>query len=121
VKKSRSALLVLTGLFVCVLLCIFILQSNAGRFTVYPNDILSTDEMPADIGKININTATATQLQRLDGIGATLAQRIVDYRTLHGFFRTIEDLTLVDGIGPSKLELIANEITVGGKYEDSGN
>ncbi len=48
--------------------------------------------------KININTARADQLQMLPGIGATLAQRILDYRKQNGSFKELEDLEDVDGL-----------------------
>jgi len=50
-------------------------------------------------GKININTATAAELESLPGIGPVLAQRVVDYREANGPFATIEDIKNVSGIG----------------------
>jgi len=61
---------------------------------------------------LNINTATATELEALPGIGPTLAQRIVDYRTQHGPFQSIEDIMNVSGIGPSIFDQIQILITV---------
>ena len=48
--------------------------------------------------KINVNTARADQLQMLPGIGAKLAQRILDYRKENGPFKALEDLEEVDGL-----------------------
>ena len=48
----------------------------------------------------------------LPGIGATLAQRIVDYRAANGNFRCVEDVMKVSGIGAGKFEKIQNSITV---------
>ncbi len=62
---------------------------------------------------ININTATATQLESLPGIGPTTAQNIINYRTQHGQFATIEDIMNVPGIGPATFDSIQNLITVG--------
>jgi competence protein ComEA len=56
--------------------------------------------------KVNINTAPVESLQALPGIGPSIAQRIVDYRTAHGPFEKVEDLTKVQGIGEKKLEAI---------------
>jgi len=61
---------------------------------------------------LNINTATATELEALPGIGPTLAQRIVDYRTQHGPLQSIEDIMNVIGIGPSIFDQIQILITV---------
>jgi competence protein ComEA len=49
--------------------------------------------------QININTATAAELQKLHGIGAAKAKAIVDYRKAHGAFKNATDLTAVPGIG----------------------
>ncbi|WBY64964.1 MAG: hypothetical protein ACFWUD_00075 [Thermocaproicibacter melissae] len=62
--------------------------------------------------KVNINTATAAELsEKLDGIGDTLAQRIVSYREQHGPFRNPEDLKNVPGIGEKKYAKISSFIT----------
>ena len=64
-------------------------------------------------GKVNINTASAQELdEKLSGIGPTLAQRIVDYRKLHGPFAKIEDLNEVSGIGDKKFADIKDMIVV---------
>jgi competence protein ComEA len=63
-------------------------------------------------GKININSATAAELDSLSGIGPAKAQAIVDYRDQNGPFRTIDDLLNVPGIGPKILESIRDQITV---------
>jgi competence ComEA-like helix-hairpin-helix protein len=62
---------------------------------------------------ININTADATLLDTLPGIGPTYAGRIIDYRTAHGPFVSTEDIQNVSGIGPSTYANIAPLITVG--------
>ena len=52
---------------------------------------------------LRLNRATAAELEQLPGIGAVLAQRIVDYRETHGRFNKISDLDQVAGIGEKKL------------------
>jgi competence ComEA-like helix-hairpin-helix protein len=52
---------------------------------------------------IGINTATAADFERLNGIGKVLAARIVAYREEHGPFTSLEELTNVSGIGPKRL------------------
>ena len=54
-------------------------------------------------GKVHLNTATAEKLETLPGVGAVTAQRIVEYRSAHGFAR-IEDLMNVKGIGQAKFK-----------------
>ena len=63
-------------------------------------------------GKIDINAATASQLDALPGIGPVLAQRIVEYRTAHGRFSALRDLQKVPGIGDSKYANLAGSISV---------
>ena len=67
-----------------------------------------------DTGKLNINTATASQLEALPGVGPVLAERIVAYRQASGAFTTTEQLLLVEGIGENLLETLSDSITTGG-------
>jgi competence protein ComEA len=53
---------------------------------------------------VNVNQADATQLEALDGVGPAIAQKIIDWRTQNGPFKTVDDLAQVSGIGPKKLE-----------------
>jgi competence protein ComEA len=53
---------------------------------------------------VDLNHASAAELETLPGIGPALAQAIVDYRSAHGAFQSIDDLGDVRGIGPAKLE-----------------
>ena len=62
--------------------------------------------------KININTAEAWLLESLPGIGETLAQRIINYRTTNGGFQQNEDLQKVDGIGPAVFDKVKDKIAV---------
>ena len=90
---------------------IYQLQSPTAAVT---EPMTETDTAPTDPLIVNINTATAAQLETLPGIGPVLAGRIVAYREEHGSFRAIEELTRVKGIGTAKLEEILDLITVGG-------
>ena len=63
--------------------------------------------------KVNINTASVTELDTLPGIGPAIAQRIIDYRTAHGLFNKIEDLMNVKGIGPAIFDKLKDLIIVG--------
>lgn len=61
---------------------------------------------------LNINTATAAELEMLPHIGPAMAQRIIDYREAHGPFTQIEDLKNVEGIGETRYQDLAPLITV---------
>ena len=65
-------------------------------------------------GAVNINTASKDELDKLKGIGPVKAQAIIDYRTKHGPFKTIDDLEKVPGIGPGTMKDIRADITVTG-------
>jgi len=56
--------------------------------------------------QVNLNTADEAELLLLPGIGATLARRILEYRTKHGPFQRNEDILNIQGIGPKKTEKI---------------
>jgi len=63
--------------------------------------------------KININTASVEELDKLPGIGPSLANAIIDYRTKNGPFKQIEDINDVKGIGDALFEKIKEQIAVG--------
>lgn len=67
---------------------------------------------PKRSGPININRATVSDFDSLDGIGPVIASRIVDYRKTHGPFITVEDLQKVSGIGAAKFAQIKSKIRV---------
>lgn len=61
---------------------------------------------------ININTADLTELQKIRGVGPSIAQRIIDYRDANGNFKSIDDIKSVRGIGTKTFEKIKDSITV---------
>ena len=73
------------------------------------------DAAPAAGGVVNINTASASQLALLPGVGASSAQRIVDYRTEHGPFKKAADLMQVKGVGAKTFERLSSYIAVSGE------
>jgi competence protein ComEA len=108
--------------------------ANPGIYPIKENDTLQTllsdagVESDADLShielyipregedqfpqKIDINRAEPWLLEALPGIGEVLAQRIVDYRSVNGPFKRIEDLLKVSGIGSATFENIKDYITV---------
>lgn len=67
---------------------------------------------PSAAQAVNVNWASAADLERLPGVGPALAQRIVEYRLQHGYFLRLEDLMQVHGIGPKKLEALRPFVTL---------
>ena len=61
---------------------------------------------------LNLNTATAEQLDQLDGVGPATAQKIVAYRQTHGGFRSVSELDQVPGIGEKKLAGLKDRVRV---------
>ena len=62
------------------------------------------------VPKLSLGTATVDQLDELEGIGPTLAERIVEYRTENGGFRSIEELREVEGIGEKRFESLREAV-----------
>lgn len=82
------------------------LTGNDTDYSGYPTELL-----PGTM--ININTASAEDLQQLPGIGPSLASAIAEYRDTNGPFSAIEDIMLVKGIAEGKFAVICDNITVG--------
>ncbi|MCM8748324.1 ComEA family DNA-binding protein [Thermomicrobiaceae bacterium CFH 74404] len=76
----------------------------------------TTATAPAQPGStlIDINAASADELETLPGIGPALAERIVAYRTEHGPFQSVDELARVRGISPRMVDELRDLVTVGG-------
>jgi len=61
---------------------------------------------------VNLNTATVTDLQQLSGVGAKKAQKIIDYRTAHGDFKQVDDLTQIAGFGEKTVARLRSQLRV---------
>ena len=61
---------------------------------------------------INVNKATLEELIKVRGIGPVMAKRIIEYRDKNGMFKSIDDLTHVQGIGNSKFQRIKDQVTI---------
>ncbi|RIM87288.1 helix-hairpin-helix domain-containing protein, partial [Staphylococcus shinii] len=73
---------------------------------------LKTELNDSQQEKINLNSASETQLQSVDGIGPTKAKAIIEYREQHGNFASVEQLKEVKGIGTKTLERISDFFVV---------
>jgi len=60
--------------------------------------------------QVHLSTATPEQLDEVDGIGPTLAERIVEYRDAHGGFGSIDELARVEGIGEKRLATLRDAL-----------
>jgi len=74
--------------------------------------IVTREILPQE--RLDLNTASAEDLQRLEGIGPVLAEAIVRDREENGRFQSVYDLTRVSGIGEKRLEAILDHVEVGG-------
>ena len=78
-------------------------NSSINNFSEFQNEISN---------KVNINTASQTELETLTGIGPSLASKIIEYRKKNGDFKKIEEIQNVNGIGAEKYDGIKEEIDV---------
>ncbi len=116
-KKAQILILASAAGMLLFLLGLFTGRSLSGDKVRLTNSDLPAVSSPTQStcsAGLNINTATKEQLMDLPGIGDVLAQRIVDYRSNHGPFSHISQLTAVEGIGEKTLENISDYITAGG-------
>jgi competence protein ComEA len=95
---------------------LYIPRKGEQRFSLPPGASIMAGDGRSDAAvqgeKINLNTATAEQLQTIPGIGPSKSAAIIQYREEHGPFKTVEDLTNVSGIGPKTVEKMKDKIFV---------
>lgn len=90
------------GLVVSLILTLF----------VFPLLAQQTQAKKAPADKVNINTATLEELQKLPRVGPKVAQRIIDFRTKNGNFKKVEELMKVRGIGEKTFAQMKDMLTV---------
>lgn len=123
-KRLAAFAIPALALLACgVMLGIFLMQTRtAGTISVQraaPEEAAESTQTVAEEAvdataddRLDLNTATAEELQELPGIGEVIAQRIIDYRELCGRFLDPEQLMEVDGIGQAKYEKLRELVTV---------
>ncbi|MFD2612683.1 ComEA family DNA-binding protein [Paenibacillus gansuensis] len=82
------------------------------RKPVVPQQPKEASSLRPENGRINVNTATAAELDKLPGIGPSKAQAIVDYREEHGAFTSLEQIDKVKGVGPKLFQNIRDRISL---------
>lgn len=115
-KGIWKLLLAVTGCFLCLMIGMHLgsqSSANAAGYVIQAEIAVPLEETAPPVVPVNINTATAEELDELPGIGPALAEAIIQYRTEHGSFASEEELIQVSGIGESKLAGLAGQITVG--------
>ncbi len=124
--KSEKCALIITIVFLALTLgfslgrhqqeSVFIVTESAfsshGSQSAAENGAPSSAAVESERTIININSCTAAELEALPGIGPVLAERIIAYRESEGGFKTIEDITKVQGIGAAVYEDIREYISV---------
>ena len=90
----------------CFVICLHLGVASAAN-TALPMATPAPAKAAALTEKINVNTATAEQLDKIPGVGPKTANAIIQYRTQNGNFKTMDDLIKVKGIGPNNIKKIA--------------
>jgi competence protein ComEA len=89
----------------------FVAAALLAAFVLATGPAFAATSTPA--GKVNLNTATVSQLESLPGIGPSLASRIVEHRQKNGAFKSLEDVMAVKGIGEKNFAKIQGYLSVG--------
>ena len=112
-RKNKAVIPVLCWIVAAVLVVwvLWLYLGDAGpvEMTIRPLDRAKL--ATASDAALDLNAATAAELEELPGIGPVLAQRIIDWREENGPFLLPEDIMDVPGVGPAKFEAIAPYIT----------
>jgi competence protein ComEA len=100
--------------FVVALLCVIVvgLGASAPAAADSPQQPPAAAAKASDAVPLNINTATAAQLEKLPGIGPRTAARIIEYRQKNGGFKKVEELMNVRGLAEKSFLRLKSQVTV---------
>ena len=107
------------SLFAFAIVSLLALAPHAAAQTVSRTSAKASSTAAATGVVVNLNTASASDLEALPGIGAKTAARIVEYRQKNGPFKKIEELMNVRGVGEKNFLKLKPQISVAGKAEGS--
>lgn len=113
VTKTEKILLSVTAVFLCGLLALSAHDRRVAEAVgVVTDQTVAQETVLGNLTPTNLNVASEEELAELPGIGPELARRVVAYREEHGFFRSVEEIMEVSGIGEKKFEDMKDRITV---------
>ena len=87
-------------------------QDEPADYGILDEDVAQNVSLEPQDVMVNINTASQLELQQIPGVGPAIAARIVEHRETHGYFRIIEDILDVSGIGPARFADMQDFLTV---------
>ena len=105
--KKAGIVYIVSFLLFCLCLCIVGLKAKSPEPLPTPRP-----EVEDDVYRMDLNSATAEQLQEIPGVGPVLAQRIVEYRDANGPYEEYADLLNVESLGPHTLRSILEYVRI---------
>jgi competence protein ComEA len=82
-----------------------------GMQVIVPSRVAGAAGASAPSGRVSLSSASLAELDALPGVGPVTAQKILDYRSAHGGFRSVDDLDAIPGIGPARIEQLRDVAT----------